>query len=408
MASAANAVPDGKKHIKNNKANSAAASKDYAEKLVVGPIDYPFLLIVMILLVMGIIMMFSAGYAWAIAEGGTGTDYVQSQIFMAAIGLIGMFFASFFDYHWLRKPIIAYGFFVFCVILLLLCLGGPFADPHNHSYRWIKIGPLPAFQPSELMKLAIILLFAYIISVNYSKMKYFRFGIVPFMAVLGIVAVLMMQQPHLSGTIIICAIGLIMMFVGGSKFTHLLGVALVGIAGLAIVVFYLAETKGFSYFEKRIVSWLDPFNEEAFNDTWQTRNSLIAIGSGGISGLGLGNSRQKFLYLPEAKNDFVFAVVCEELGLVGAIMVIILFLLLVFRGMHIASKAPDKYGMMIALGLTVQIGLQALLNIAVVTNTIPNTGVSLPFFSYGGTALIMQLVQMGIVLNISRQSIIET
>lgn len=403
---AANAVPNGKKRAKKKKADGT--SKGYTEKIAVGPIDYPFLLIVMILLVMGIIMMFSAGYAWAIAEGGTGTDYVQNQLIMAVVGLVGMFFASFFDYHWLRKPIIAYGFFAFCVVLLLLCLGGPFADPHNNSYRWIQIGRLPAFQPSELMKLAIILLFAYIISVNYSKMKYFKFGIVPFMAVLGIVAVLMMQQPHLSGTIIICAIGLIMMFVGGSKFTHLLGVAIVGVAGLAIVVFILVETQGFSYFEKRFVSWLDPFNKDAADDTWQTRNSLIAIGSGGIFGLGLGNSRQKFLYLPEAKNDFVFAVVCEELGFVGALMVIILFLLLIFRGMHIASKAPDKYGMMIAIGLTVQIGLQALLNIAVVTNTIPNTGVSLPFFSYGGTALIMQLVQMGIVLNISRQSIIET
>ena len=408
MSSAANAVPNGKKKSKNKKLNADGTSKGYTEKLSVGPIDYTFLLIIMILLVMGIIMMFSAGYAWAIAEGGTGTDYVQNQIIMAGIGLVGMFFASFFDYHWLRKPVIAYGFFVFCVVLLLLCLGGPFADPHNNSYRWVKFPGIPAFQPSELMKLAIILLFAYIISVNYSKMKYFKFGIIPFMAVLGIVAVLMMQQPHLSGTIIICAIGLIMMFVGGSKFTHLLGVAIVGIAGLAIVVFYLAETRGFSYFEKRFVSWLDPFNADAMDDTWQTRNSLIAIGSGGVFGLGLGNSRQKFLYLPEAKNDFVFAVVCEELGFVGAVMVIILFLLLIFRGMYIASKAPDKYGMMIALGLTVQIGLQALLNIAVVTNTIPNTGVSLPFFSYGGTALVMQLVQMGIVLNISRQSIIET
>ncbi|MBQ8176224.1 MAG: cell division protein FtsW [Oscillospiraceae bacterium] len=408
MSSAANAVPNGKKRVKKKKLNADGTSKGYTEKLSVGPIDYTFLLIVMILLVMGIIMMFSAGYAWAIAEGGTGTDYVQNQIIMAVVGLVGMFFASFFDYHWLRKPVIAYGFFVFCVILLLLCLGGPFADPHNNSYRWVKFPGIPAFQPSELMKLAIILLFAYIISVNYSKMKYFRFGIIPFMAVLGVVAVLMMQQPHLSGTIIIFAIGLIMMFVGGSKFTHLLGVAIVGVTGLALVVFYLAETRGFSYFEKRFVSWLDPFNKEAMDDTWQTRNSLIAIGSGGLFGLGLGNSRQKFLYLPEAKNDFVFAVVCEELGFVGAIMVIILFLLLIFRGMYIASKAPDKYGMMIALGLTVQIGLQALLNIAVVTNTIPNTGVSLPFFSYGGTALIMQLVEMGIVLNISRQSIIET
>lgn len=408
MSSSANAVPNGKKQIKKKKTNADGTSKGYTEKLSVGPIDYTFLLIVMILLVMGIIMMFSAGYAWAIAEGGTGTDYVQNQIIMAGIGLAGMFLASFFDYHRFKNPLIAYGFFLFCVILLILCLGGPFADPHNNSYRWIKFPGIPAFQPSELMKLAIILLFAYIISANYSKMKYFKFGIVPFMAVLGVVIILMMQQPHLSGTIIICAIGLVMMFVGGSKFTHLLGVALVGAASLAIVVFYLAETRGFSYFEKRFVSWLDPFNAEAMDDTWQTRNSLIAIGSGGIFGLGLGNSRQKFLYLPEAKNDFVFAVVCEELGFVGAVMVIILFLLLVFRGMYIASKAPDKYGMMVALGLTVQIGMQALLNIAVVTNTIPNTGVSLPFFSYGGTALIMQLVQMGIVLNISRQSIIET
>ena len=408
MSTAAGAVPNGKKNSKKKKLNADGTSKGYTEKLSVGPIDYTFLLIVMILLVMGIIMMFSAGYAWAIAEGGTGTDYVQNQIIMAGIGLVGMFLASFFDYHWLRKPIIAYGFFVFCIILLILCLGGPFADPHNNSYRWVKFPGVPDLQHSELMKLAIILLFAYIISVNYSKMKYFRFGIIPFMAVLGIVALFMMQQPHLSGTIIICAIGLIMMFVGGSKFTHLLGVAIVGIAGLALIVFYLAETRGFSYFEKRFVSWLDPFNKEAMDDTWQTRNSLIAIGSGGLFGLGLGNSRQKFLYLPEAKNDFVFAVVCEELGFVGAVMVIILFLLLVFRGLYIASKAPDKYGMMVALGLTVQIGLQALLNIAVVTNTIPNTGVSLPFFSYGGTALIMQLVQMGIVLNISRQSIIET
>lgn len=408
MPSSANAVPNGKRQAKKPKTNADGTSKGYTEKLSVGPIDYTFLLIVMILLVMGIIMMFSAGYAWAIAEGGTGTDYVQNQIIMAGIGLVGMFLASFFDYHKFKNPLISYGFFIFCVILLILCLGGPFADPHNNSYRWIKFPGIPAFQPSELMKLAIILLFAYIISANYSKMKYFKFGIVPFMAVLGVVIILMMQQPHLSGTIIICAIGLVMMFVGGSKFTHLLGVALVGAAGLAIVVFYLAETRGFSYFEKRFVSWLDPFNAEAMDDTWQTRNSLIAIGSGGIFGLGLGNSRQKFLYLPEAKNDFVFAVVCEELGFVGAVMVIILFLLLVFRGMYIASKAPDKYGMMVALGLTVQIGMQALLNIAVVTNTIPNTGVSLPFFSYGGTALIMQLVQMGIVLNISRQSIIET
>lgn len=415
MQNASNAVPDGKRrnaanNVRKKRITSDGTSRGYREKIATGPIDYPFLLIVMILLVMGIIMMFSAGYAWAIREeGGDGTAYVRSQLGMAGIGLVGMFFASFFDYHWFRKPIIAYGFYGMCVVLLIMCRVGPFKHPQHESYRWVKLAPgIPAFQPSELMKLAIIMLFAYLISVNYSKMKYFKYGIVPFLGFLGIVVALMMIQPHLSGTIIICCIGIIMMFVGGSRVKHLLVLGLLGVAALALALFILIEVKDFSYFEKRIMSWTDPFGAEASNATWQTKNSLIAIGSGGLFGLGLGNSRQKFLYLPEAKNDFVFAVVCEELGFVGALLVIVLFLLFICRGMYIASKAPDKYGMMLAVGLTVQIGLQALLNIAVVTNTIPNTGVSLPFFSYGGTALIMQLVQMGIILNISRQSIIET
>lgn len=413
MQNAANAVPEGKDRRNRKKRMTAeGTSKGYTEKIAVGAIDYPFLLIVMILLVMGIIMMFSAGYAWAIAEGGTGTDYVTKQLRMAVIGLVGMFFFSFFDYHIFRKPIIAYGAYFFSIILLVLCLAGPFMDPHNGSKRWINlhIPGIPSFQPSEMMKLAIVLLFAYLISANYQKMKYARYGILPFMVFLGIVIALMINQPHLSGTIIICAIGVIMMFVGGSRVKHLVILAILGIAAVAGYVIYLIEVKGFSYFNNRFISWTDPFSTDVADAaaTWQTRNSLIAIGSGGLFGLGLGNSRQKFLYLPEAKNDFVFAIVCEELGFVGALMVIILFLLLIFRGMYIASKAPDKYGMMVAVGITVQIGLQALLNIAVVTNTIPNTGVSLPFFSYGGTALVMQLLEMGIILNISRQSILKT
>lgn len=415
MANASNAVPNNKKNIRQQASDrrkqitSSGVSRGYREKIAVGPMDFPFFIITMILLVMGIIMMFSAGYAWAIAKGNTGTRYVSRQLIMAVVGLVGMFFASFFDYHWFRKPIIAYGLYAVCAVLLVLCLVGPFKyDYGGGSWRWVKFGGF-VFQPSEIMKFSIIVLFSYLISVNYSKMKYFKYGIIPFMLCLGVVAGLMMCETHLSGTIIICSIGVIMMFVGGSRFKHLAVLAIIAVGLLALGLFVLIELKGVNYFEKRIMSWRDPFNEETIRDeTWQTQNSLIAIGSGGLFGLGLGNSRQKFLYLPEAQNDFVFAVVCEELGFVGAIMVIILFLLFIFRGMYIASKAPDKFGMMLAVGLTVQIGLQALLNIAVVTNTIPNTGVSLPFFSYGGTALIMQLVQMGIVLNISRQSIIET
>jgi cell division protein FtsW len=162
------------------------------------------------------------------------------------------------------------------------------------------------------------------------------------------------------------------------------------------------------YFGDRVQAWLHPFDGKITGVSWQTRQSLIAIGSGGWFGLGLGNSRQKYLYLPESKNDFVFAIVCEELGFFGSLIVILIFLLFIIRGFYIASHAPDKLGMLLAVGLTAQIGVQALLNIAVVTSTIPNTGISLPFFSYGGTALIMQLAEMGIILNISRQSIIET
>ena len=410
MQNASNAVPNRKKiQHKRNNITADKKLKNTGQKLAVGPMDFPFFLIIMILLVMGIIMMFSAGYAWAIAKGNKGTNYVSHQLFMAAIGLGGMFFMSFFDYHWLRKPIFAYGFYGFCIVLLILCRVGPFKYPRGEAHRWVKFPGVPAFEPSELMKLAIILLFAYLISVNYTKMKQFKYGVVPFMMFLGVVVGLMMMQPHLSGTLIIGAIAVIMMFVGGTKFSHLMVLGVLGASALAIILVVLMKYKGITYFESRILSWTDPFNEEAArDDVWQTRNSLIAIGSGGLFGLGLGNSRQKFLYLPEAQNDFVFAVVCEELGFVGAVMVIILFLLFIFRGFYIASKAPDKFGMMLALGLTVQIGLQALLNIAVVTNTIPNTGISLPFFSYGGTALIMQLVQMGIILNVSRQSIIET
>ncbi len=295
MTNASNAVPKDndrrRNNIRKNRITSDGVSKGYREKIAVGPIDYPFLLIVIILLVMGIIMMFSAGYAWAIREeGGDGTAYVRSQLGMAGIGLVCMFFASFFDYHWFRKPIIAYGFYGLCVVLLILCRVGPFTNPQHDSWRWVKFPHLPSFQPSEMMKLAIIMLFAYLISVNYSKMKYFKYGIVPFLGFLGVVVALMMWQPHLSGTIIICCIGIIMMFVGGSRVKHLLVLGLLGVAVLALALFILIEVKDFSYFENRMQSWLDPFNDDTeSNSTWQTKNSLIAIGSGGLFGLGIGN-----------------------------------------------------------------------------------------------------------------------
>jgi cell division protein FtsW len=232
-------------------------------------------------------------------------------------------------------------------------------------------------------------------------MKKVKYGILPFVAMLGIVVALLMMQPHLSGTLIICFLCVVLLFIGGTKILHLLITGAIGVAGLAAIVVYKLTVQGYGYYAVRIQSWLDPFSDIQ-GDTWQTCQSLIAIGSGGLFGLGLGESRQKYLYLPESKNDFVFSIVCEELGFVGAMTVILLFILLIFRGLYIASKATDKFGMLIAVGFTFHIGIQAFLNIAVVSNLIMNTGISLPFFSYGGTALILQLCEMGVVLNISR------
>jgi len=365
--------------------------------------DLPFFIIIMILMTFGLVMMFSASYAWGLYEAGDSFLYIRKQLILASIGVAGMLVISMIDYRIYMKKFIVFGLFITSLAMLIYV--GFFGPVIKGARRWIVFGPIN-FQPSEVMKLAIILLFSYIISVNYTKLNKFSYGIVPFMAVLGTVAGLMMVQPHLSGTIIICSIGIIMMFVGGSNIKHLMGIGVVGIIGLVVAVIVLIQVAGIGYFQVRIEGFLDPMSDVK-DATFQTYQSLVTIGSGGIFGLGLGNSMQKFRYLPESHNDFVFSIVCEELGFIGAMLIIILFSLFIFRGFYIASKSPDKFGMMLAVGLTVQIGLQALLNIAVVTNSIPNTGVSLPFFSYGGTALMMQLFQMGIMLNISRHAALD-
>lgn len=371
-----------------------------------GVMDLSFFLIVMTLLVIGIIMMFSASYAWALNESGgeSGTGYAVKQTFMAAIGLVALAFFSFFDYHHFSSPKIAIGLYVLCFVMLIMVFT-PVGITHNGATRWLKVGI--EFQPSELMKFAIIILFSYLIVQNYSRMQKFSMGIVPFAILLGVVVVILMKQPHLSCTLLICCVAVSLMFVGGVRWKHMLILVAVGAAAIALIVYMKSQGEdGFTYFSKRFQSWLDPFSD-ATDATWQTCQSLIAIGSGGPFGLGLGESRQKFMYLPETQNDFVFAIVCEELGFVGAVTIILLFALLVIRGFFIASKARDKFGMFLTIGITVQIGIQAFLNIAVVSNLIPNTGISLPFFSYGGTALIMQLAEMGVILNVSRQATME-
>lgn len=370
----------------------------HTKKRKVGEMDTAFLLIVLILLVFGLIMVFSASFANALYYEHDSLKYIKKQGLFAVVGVIGMFVISKIDYRWYKK-------FVIPIFLLgVVLLGVVLLFEQNGARRWIPLGPLGTFQPSEFMKLAVILVFAVFISINYERMGTFRYGVVPFAIVLGIVIGLMMLEPHLSGSLIIGGIGVVMMFVGGTKMRYFCALIPVAILGIIAIIML----KDVSYMTARLQNWLDPFsNPDIQGDVWQTCQSLIAIGSGGVMGLGLGGSRQKYLYLPEPQNDFIFAIVCEELGLIGAILVITLFVLLVYRGFSIANKAPDKFGAMVAIGITVQIGLQALLNIGVVTNAIPNTGISLPFFSYGGTALVMQLAEMGILLNISRHATLE-
>ncbi len=381
-------------------ARKPSAPKPEKKKIRLGGADTTFAIVILILLGIGLVMMFSASYAIAINEDKPGYFYALRQGIFALVGLGAMIFMSFFDYHILQKGWIALASYLGSVLLLILVMFVG-TDLGTGCKRWLNLG-FTTFQPSELAKFAVVILFAYAIDKNFDKMKKFTIGVLPFVLMLGIIAALLMKQPHLSCTLLICMIGVVLIYVGGAKFWHLLGICIIGVAALAALVIYKSVVEDYNYFAQRLNTWLHPFDSEDLASTWQTRQSLIAIGSGGLFGLGLGESRQKYLYLPESENDFVFSIVCEELGLVGAITVILLFVLLVVEGFHIASKAKDRFGMLITVGFTVQIGLQAFLNIAVVSGLVPNTGISLPFFSYGGTALVMQLMQMGIVLNVSR------
>lgn len=359
-------------------------------------LDLPFLLLVVTLVIVGLIMMFSASYYYAYHHEGNSFYYVIRQGIFAVLGLALMFGISFLDYHVLHRlaiPILGISFLTITVVLFMPASQG--------VHRWINLG-LFTFQPSEIAKFAVVLWLAHYISKHFTQMGSFKYGILPNLFVIGLTAFLVVIETHFSATIIILLLAGVMLFIGGVQ-KRWFGIALIVLAVAAIGLMLFTD----SYAGGRVQGWLNPFNTDLWWETYQTRNSLLAIGSGGFFGLGLGQSHQKYLWLPEPQNDFIFAIICEELGFVGAILIIVLFILLVWRGVTISLKAKDKFGMLLGTGLSLQIGIQVALNIAVVTNTIPNTGISLPFFSYGGTSLIILLAQMGIVLSISRSSSIE-
>ena len=363
-----------------------------------GRLDITFLSFVLILLTIGLVMLFSASYAYSLEYYGSSYKFITQQLLFALVGLVAMYVLSRIDYHFWRK--FAVFLYIATLVVLAALLIMPPMIPGLDVKRWLVIGSF-SFQPSEIAKFAVILLFSSVISANYKKMGEIKF--VLFLAVLlALPCGLIVLEPHLSATILVFAIGIVLMVIGGikKKIIVLGGGAAVGLVGVAIVSGVI------SYGSDRIKYWLNPWLDPV-GKGFQTIQSLLAIGSGGILGRGFGQSRQKYLWVPEPHNDFIFSIVCEELGLIGAMVIIILFALLVWRGFTIAMHAPDKFGSLLAVGLTVQVGIQAILNIWVVTNTMPNTGISLPFFSYGGTSLFMLLAEMGIVLSVSRSSAIE-
>ena len=363
-----------------------------------GKIDITFLSIVLILLTVGLVMLFSASYAYSLEYYDNSYRFISRQAIFAVVGVALMLAISRIEYHFWRK--FAWGIFALAIILLVVLLILPPMVSGMNVKRWFVVGPVN-FQPSEVAKFAIILLFSSLIAGNYKEMK--KIGFVAFLFVILLVtAVLIVAEPHLSATLLVLTIGVVLMIVGGLAKKFIVGGAVIGAVG--IVGFMISGA--ISYVADRLTYWRDPWSD-ATGKGFQTIQLLVAIGSGGILGRGIGQSRQKYLWVPEPHNDFIFSIVCEELGLIGAVIIIILFCLLVWRGFYVAMHAKDKFGSLLAIGLTFQVGLQAMLNIWVVTNTIPNTGISLPFFSYGGTSLLILLCEMGLVLSVSRGSDIE-
>ena len=357
--------------------------------------DLPFLVLVLTLVGFGLVMLGSASSAVALYRRNDAFAYLRPQLLYAALGIGAMWAASRVDYHIYHK--LAWPLLGLSMVLLTAVL---FMPEYNGCKRWLVLPGLGTLQPSEIAKFAVVLVFAHIISLNHDRMQTFATGVLPFMVILGAVTVLMLLEPHLSGTLLILGIGAVLMFVGG---TGLKWFALAGIAGagaIAAAVVLLPELV--PYAADRLNSWLDPF-ADPLGDGHQTIQSLYAIGSGGAAGLGLGNSRQKYLYVPEPQNDFIFAVAGEEMGFVGTVTIIILLLFITIECIFIARKAKDAAGRLICCGMAALIGFQSIVNICVATGLLTNTGVTLPFVSYGLTSLWSLYIGIGLVLNVGLQ-----
>ena len=356
-------------------------------------VDIPFLMILLVLLAVGLIMLYSASSAQSMYDTGytDSTRYLQKQGFCAFIGLLAMWLLSRVPTDlWYRTAWPLYGISIVLLLCVLL-----FGQSVNGAKRWINIAGLQ-FQPSEIAKFTLILLFARLTRGFGTDARMFRYGVLGFGgALLGILIPLALEK-HLSAIMLMGMVAVVMMFVAGTHPKWLLA----GAAAAAVFVVVYISLMG--YAGDRVTAWLHP-EEDPADTGYQILQSLYAIGSGGLFGLGFGKSRQKYLYLPFQYNDYIFAIICEELGLVGALLIIVLFIALILRGYWIALHASDRFSMVLGAGLITLIAVQTILNLGVVTNLLPSTGIALPFFSYGGTALAVNLGEMGILLSISRE-----
>lgn len=357
------------------------------------PFDFWIFMTVLILLSIGIIMVFSASAPYAYNTYRDVYYILKRQLFYALIGLVVMLITMNIDYRLFGKysPLLL----VASIVLLILVLVPGIGIEENGSKRWLEIGV--RFQPSEIAKLAVILFFSQSLSQRKDRLNSFFKGLFPYLVLIGILAVLLLLEPHLSCTIITLSIASIILFCAGAKIKHFM-ILLIPAAGVFAALITFVD-----YMRVRVLSFIDPWSD--MQDTgYNAVQSLYAIGSGGLFGRGLGKSMQKFLYLPYPHNDFIFSVIAEELGYIGVLTIITLFLIFTWRGIKVAMNAPDLFGSLAAIGITSLVTVQTVLNIGVVTSSIPPTGVSLPLFSYGGTSLVLVMGAVGILLSISRYS----
>lgn len=362
--------------------------------------DYSLLFIVLFLLGFGLVMLYSTSSYEATQDYGSSTFFLEKQLKATILGLAAMMVVANIPYHFWEK---FYGLgYVASVVLLLLII--PFGHESGGAKRWFRIGGL-SIQPSEIAKLCMILFLAVMICKMGKGIRSWKGFIAVILMPLPVVLMVWKITSNLSSAIIIMGIAVLMVFVASPDYKKFILMGVIGAAGVALVVFLIvnaASADGLNYRGERVLAWLDP--EAYVSDTgYQTLQALYAIGSGGIWGKGLGQSMQKLGFIPEAQNDMIFSIICEELGLFGAVAIILMFVMLIWRLMVIANNAPDLFGALLVVGVMGHMAIQVILNIAVVTNTIPNTGISLPFISYGGTAVLFQLAEIGLVLNVAKR-----